>query len=247
MTRYRIALISDIHGNEVALRAVLRDIERSGVDRIACLGDVAALGPRPREALHLARTKADVFVLGNHDENLFRPPAEKLHPAVAAAEEHCRAVLDAGDLQIVRSFVESARLEIPSGGSLLLFHGAPGSNTRNVLADTPDGELDVILPPRGAEVMAGGHTHLQMLRQHRGRWLLNPGSVGLPFESFVHGGPPRILPHAEYAIVEWYGGSVSVTFRRVEVERGALLRAARDWDCAFAAYLLEQYQQRPGG
>ena len=50
--------------------------------------------------------------------------------------------------------------------------------------------------------MAGGHTHLQMVRQHRGTLLVNPGSLGLPFESYAQGGPPKILPHAEYAIVE---------------------------------------------
>jgi putative phosphoesterase len=242
MTRHRIALISDIHGNEVALRAVLGDIERSGVDRIVCLGDVAALGPRPRETLHLVRSKADVFVLGNHDENLFRPAAEKLHPAVADAEEHCRGVLDGDELRFVEGFVQSVQVDVPDGGSLLLFHGSPDSNTRDLLADTPSAELDALLPGAGAEVMAGGHTHLPMLRQHRGRWLLNPGSVGLPFQSHARGGPPKILPHAQYAVVEWRDGGISVELRRVALERRALLQAARDWDCAFAAYLIEQYR-----
>jgi predicted phosphodiesterase len=45
--KVRIALISDLHGNEVALTAVLDSIGRAGVDQIVCLGDVATLGPRP--------------------------------------------------------------------------------------------------------------------------------------------------------------------------------------------------------
>jgi predicted phosphodiesterase len=240
MSRHRIALISDVHGNEVALRAVFCDIGQNGVDRIACLGDVAALGPRPRETLSLLREKVDVFVLGNHDENLFRQPSEKLHPAVLAAEEHCRGELGAEELEFIRGFVGCARVPVPGAGGLLLFHGSPDSNTRNVLSDTPEDELDVLLEG-DADVMAGGHTHLQMLRRHRGRWLLNPGSVGLPFERFVEGRPPKVLPHAEYAVVEWRNGGASVSLHHVELDRRALLDAARAWDCEFAAYLAEQY------
>jgi predicted phosphodiesterase len=47
----RIALISDIHANEVALRAVLAEIRRTGVDQVICLGDVATLGPRPNAVI----------------------------------------------------------------------------------------------------------------------------------------------------------------------------------------------------
>ena len=47
----RVALLSDIHDNDVALRAVLADIKRQGVDQIVCLGDVATLGPPPKRPL----------------------------------------------------------------------------------------------------------------------------------------------------------------------------------------------------
>jgi hypothetical protein len=69
-----------------------------------------------------------------------------------------------------------------------------------------------------------------MLRQHDGTLLVNPGSVGLPFQSFVNGGPPTILPHAEYAIVESVRGAVSVELRRVPLDRAALRRAIEAWD-----------------
>ncbi|MCZ7674318.1 MAG: metallophosphatase family protein [Chloroflexi bacterium] len=69
-----------------------------------------------------------------------------------------------------------------------------------------------------ATVMAGGHTHMQMMRQHKGIMLINAGSVGMPFEQalFVHS--PRYLPWAEYAIVSCENHVASVDLRRVPVQ-----------------------------
>ena len=81
----------------------------------------------------------------------------------------------------------------------------------------------VSLPLIGS-VMAGGHTHVQMLRRHRETLLLNPGSVGLPFEQ-VADGQVRNPPWAEYALVEWAGGEVSVALRRVPIDARAVVDA----------------------
>jgi predicted phosphodiesterase len=70
----RIALISDIHGNEVALEAVLKDIKKAGVDQIACLGDVVALGPLPVAVLQMIQDLDCPCVLGNHDAFMIDPP-----------------------------------------------------------------------------------------------------------------------------------------------------------------------------
>ena len=69
----RIALISDIHANEPALRAVLDDIRAVGVDQLVCLGDVATLGAQPAVALRLIREARCVCIIGNHDEFLTQP------------------------------------------------------------------------------------------------------------------------------------------------------------------------------
>ena len=74
--------------------------------------------------------------------------------------------------------------------------------------------------------MAGGHTHIQMLRQHRGILVVNPGSVGAPFAEFPRGDPPRVLDHAEYASIDVSGGSISVALHRVALDRGELRKAA---------------------
>jgi predicted phosphodiesterase len=70
-----IAIISDIHANLEALRAVLADIAEQGARTIYCLGDVVGYGPNPRECLDLVMDRAAMTVLGNHDQAALFDPA----------------------------------------------------------------------------------------------------------------------------------------------------------------------------
>jgi hypothetical protein len=99
-----------------------------------------------------------------------------------------------------------------------------------------------MLDGRTAAIMAGGHTHIQMLRQHRGVWMVNPGSVGLPFREYVGGRAPTILHHAEYALVQADRDAVSVALQRVPLDRALLLEQAHDTTNPFKALLVPQYQ-----
>lgn len=244
MNAYRIALVSDIHGNELALGRVLEDIRRSGVDQIACLGDVATLGPRPHEVLEMVKQACDFFILGNHDEYMFDSASIREHstsPLILSTVEQCRGELSGAEIDFVKGFAQRTSVPVPGTSSLLLFHGSPSSNNCDLVAETSDQDLTQHLGDQLATVMVGGHTHIQMLRQHRGRLLVNPGSVGMPFERFVSGGPPTVLAHAEYAIIEFRGRSVSVDLRRVELDRAALAHAAKHWESPLAPYLAQQY------
>jgi putative phosphoesterase len=240
----RTALISDLHGNAVALRAVLQEVERAGVDRLVCLGDVATLGPCPGEVIATLAELGCPCILGNHDDFLLDPDLIRSYsapPEVVAAVDACRSTLGPKELEFVRSFETTLDLDL-DGATLSLFHGSPRSHMEDLLATTPAAELDEALGEPRATVMAGGHTHIQMLRQHRGALLVNPGSVGMPFEMFVSGGPPRILAHAEYATVDSRSGSVSVTLHRVPLDRARLIDALEGWDNPLRGYLLQQYR-----
>lgn len=221
----RVALISDLHGNELALAAVQQRIADVGADAVVCLGDCATLGPRPREVLAVLRELADVCILGNHDE--FMLDAELIRtytevPIVVDAVEWCRDELAADDVAFVRGFAREHELDLGYGARLLLFHGSPRSNMEDLLASTPAADLDEALGGRRATVMAGGHTHLQMIRQHHGDLLVNPGSVGMPIRDHAAGRAPVILDHAELAIVDSGRGGVSVTLHRIGLDRAAL-------------------------
>jgi len=225
----RVALISDLHANELALEAVLADAAGAGIDQLVCLGDVATLGPRPREVLARLRDLGCPCVMGNHDEFLVDAALIRSYtqvPVVVDAVDWCRAELGTAELDFVRSFVTGLDLDLGGGVTLALFHGSPRSHMEDLLATTPAEALDAMLAGRRGTVMAGGHTHVQMLRQHRGTLLLNPGSVGMPFREYVGGRAPTLMAHAEYAIVTARDGAVDVQLRRVPLERAALRRQA---------------------
>jgi putative phosphoesterase len=244
MNAYRIALVSDIHGNDLALRRVLQDIRQSGVDQVACLGDVATLGPRPHEVLEMVKEACQFFILGNHDEYLFDASSIREHstsPLILSTVEQCRGELSPTEVDFVKGFAQRTSVPLAGPSSLLLFHGSPSSNNCDLVAETSEQDLARHLGDQLATVMVGGHTHIQMLRQHRGRLLVNPGSVGMPFERFVSGGPPTVLAHAEYAVLEFRGGNVSVDLRRVELDRAQLADIAKHWDSPLAPYLVQQY------
>ncbi len=242
----RVALISDLHGNEVALEAVLADARQMGVDRIVCLGDVATLGPRPSEVLARLVDLGCDCILGNHDEFMLDPELIRRYteaPIVTDSVEWCRARLSAAEIDFIRTFRESLEVPLDGRASLFLFHGTPRSNMEDVLAQTAPEVVDEMLAGRRATVMAGGHTHLQMLRQHKGILLVNPGSVGMPFKEYAAGRAPILLPHAEYAVVESNNGSVGVILRRVAINVAAMLDVVRASTLPLAVNLLANLEQ----
>jgi putative phosphoesterase len=232
----RIAILSDTHGNLVALNAVMSDMEKRGsIDRIFCLGDVAAVGPQPRESIAFLRKMKWPCVMGNTDEKLAKSILEDYNHLDVPQDEKRRMVtldkwtaaqLDESD----RRFLSELKTTIEMKGrqiSLLCYHGSPGSNTEGILATTPDDKVSNILGGHMATVFAGGHTHVQMFRRFRGSAIINPGSVGLPLERTPSG---RILnpAHAEYAIVSSVGDDLDVELLTVPYAFSALKKAVRE-------------------
>src|SRR6187551_347140 len=120
----RIALISDLHGSELALNAVLADIARAGVDQIVCLGDVATLGPRPREVVGRLAELGCICILGNHDEFMLDERSLRSYsevPIIVEAVAWCRAELGAAELKFIASFERRFELNLNDSGNLLLF------------------------------------------------------------------------------------------------------------------------------
>ncbi|HNN98109.1 MAG TPA: metallophosphoesterase family protein, partial [Pseudomonadota bacterium] len=157
----RIALISDLHASEVALDATLRDIRRQGVDQIVCLGDVATLGPRPKEIIARLRDLGCPCILGNHDEFLFNPAILSTYtevPIIVQAVDWCRAELNTQELDFLRSFQATLAIELDGRPDhhLFLYHGSPRSHMEELVSTTPADQVDRMLEGQVATVMAGG-------------------------------------------------------------------------------------------
>ena len=201
----KIALISDTHGNWVALNAVLEQLRHEPIDQIVFLGDAVALGPQPREVLSALRDLNCRCVLGNTDEWLLDPQPE------TATDEATQRLLDlfawgreqlpASDIEFMRTFVATQTIEFDERTSLLCFHGSPHSCRDVILATTPEADLDRMLEGAVAPLLVGGHTHVQLLRAHREVTIINPGSSGAP--ALLRDGRRLHPARAEYAVLHW--------------------------------------------
>ncbi|HEU5327039.1 MAG TPA: metallophosphoesterase family protein [Thermomicrobiales bacterium] len=235
----RMGLIADIHGNLVALDAVLADLARDQLDRLVCLGDVAALGPQPAEVIARLRTLDCPSLLGNTDNWLLSgTPAHLASTPFATITSWCAARLTEADWAYLRACPRTLSVDLAGGQQLLCCHGSPRSYDDVIAATTPDMDLDTMLAGYPATIIAGGHTHIQLLRQHGATRVINPGSVGLPG---IGPGDPRLPVNqqvcwAEYALLTLDPGHVSIDLRRLPLDPAqldaALLNSAMpdaDW------------------
>lgn len=241
----RLAVISDIHGNLLALDAVLAELEREAPDRLICLGDVVA-GPRAHDALARIRELGCPVITGNWDawsiEGMPEPSnatEERLYDLGAFWAER----LDEGDRDFIRTFAPRIELDL-DGTRLLCFHGSPRSYDHWIIATTPDHEVEEMLAGFEAPVLVGGHTHLQMLRRYADSLFVNPGSVGMPF---VRWSPEavKIAPRAEYAILSVESGRFAVDLRRTSYDVEAHLRMGLESGMPHADWWAAPWQQ-PG-
>lgn len=211
----RVAALYDIHGNLPALRAVLAEVEREGVDHIVVGGDVAN-GPLPVATLDLLMGLGSnvSYVMGNGDlEVAAAYDGEELAASVLDESPAARSsVFAAGKISraqraLIDSFQATVTLEIDGLGSVLFCHGSPRSDSEIITTLTPDDRLGEILAADGnPPTIVGGHTHRQFDRTAY-RWrFINAGSVGMPYEGRVGAfwaslGPEVRLRRTDYDIL----------------------------------------------
>jgi predicted phosphodiesterase len=226
----RIALISDIHGNCVALDAAIADVREQSVDQIVCLGDAIQGGAQPAETVARLRALACPIIMGNADAWLLTGEDTGVEPVTErqlAVRAWSLAQLSGDDCDFIRSFQPTISLALSAERRLLCFHGSPSSFDDIILPETADDEAIRLLRPQPGQTLAGGHTHRQQIRSLGTALFINPGSVGLPDTPPLPGGGalPK-APWAEYAIVEaGDDGRIGVKFRRIPYDAGVLRRS----------------------
>lgn len=243
----RIAIISDIHGNAVALDAVLADLQRDPADEMVCLGDAIQGGPQPAEVVARLRTLACPVVMGNADAWLLSGKVTGEEP-VSAEQEAVRqwslSCLSDADRQFIAGFLPTVTVQLPGGRTLLAFHGSPTSFDDVLLPETPQDQFVQIYGPFAPTILTGGHTHLQHIRRLGATFYFNPGSVGVAYDRHQ---PPehfRLDPWAEYAVLEVTAERVALTFRRVPFAITHLIQAARSNGRPFVDRLEREYGRR---
>jgi diadenosine tetraphosphatase ApaH/serine/threonine PP2A family protein phosphatase len=196
----RLALLSDIHSNLPALEAVVADVESAEVDESWCLGDVVGYGAQPDQCATLVREHCSVCLVGNHDlAALDQLDISTFSPAAAAAVRWTREQMS----EATREFLGGLEASDESR-EVGLYHASPRDPVWEYVL-WPDQAAECIRA-QAKRVSFVGHSHVALffaladsgpetesadargaqagagtsLEIQRGRWLINPGSVGQP-------------------------------------------------------------------
>ena len=184
MRGVRVAALYDIHGNLPALEAVLAEVERNRVELVVVGGDVA-IGPMPRECLDrlLALGDRAVFVRGNGDREIASAGAEEGDDLWAARTRWAAAQLDDEQLEFLAGLPATHSVRVEGLGRALFCHGSPRDDEEIVTALTTEERLAPMLRGVAEGTIVCGHTHVQYERIVGEQRLVNPGSVGMPYEA----------------------------------------------------------------
>ena len=208
-----LACLYDVHGNLPALEAVLADAEAQGASRYVLGGDYALFGAWPAETVERLRALENaLWIRGNGERWTADVDAAPDDPVVRAAIAAARTALGA---DLVAAMCELVQLA--EDRHALICHASPPSDVRSFLPVPADDEAELLANVHHERIVFG-HTHLPFKRTAvvGGIELVNPGSVGLPFD-----GDTR----AAYAIVHRDG---AVEHRRVEYDVSATVARLRE-------------------
>lgn len=207
----RVAIVTDIHGNERAFQAVLRDLKHVAPDLILHGGDLVFGGTHPGEIIDDIRSLGWPGVLGNTDEVLWTQ--ERLtrmstaHPKLAPLLGRLRDLIAP-----MRERVGDKRLgwlkTLPiayAGDGLTVVHASPKDLWRAPMANATDQEIKNTYMGLGSRIVMYGHIHVSYVRQLPGMTVGNAGSVSQSYD-----GDRR----AAYAVID----GERVTIRRVEYD-----------------------------
>lgn len=231
----RIALLSDIHGNRLALEAVLADAGSLGVDAYLVLGDHVAVGPEPVAVIErLTGLENATFVRGNTDRYLVAgevpypgPDDLKAHPDLT---EHMPRIVESYDWTRSRiaargwsGWLAALPLEqrtmLPDGTPLLAVHAAPGTDDGQGLhPGRSNEELAELVAGCEAELVCVGHTHQPVDRRLVGTRVVNPGSVSNPIGHDLR---------ASYAVIDASDTGYDLHHRRVPYDHQEFMESAR--------------------
>ena len=214
----RIAIVSDIHGNRTAFKAVLEDLRQTAPDLIFHGGDLADGGSSPAEIVDQIRDLGWPGVMGNTDEMLarreslaeFASQSPKMQPLFAVIAEMAEAARESlGDERIAWL---QALPRAHHYGPLALVHASPDSPWRAPAHDASEQELRSTYGPLGTSMVVHGHIHRPYIRTISEMIVANSGSVGLPYD-----GDPR----ASYLLL----GDSTPEIRRVPYDIDREIRA----------------------
>lgn len=213
----RIAIISDIHGNQVALEATLADLRKQpSVDQIVIGGDLCLNGPRPKEVLEIIQRLRCSVIQGNVDKEVVDDNGVS-GPKKRSIIAWTREQIGAEGISYLAQLPFSHRVNNPTGSDALIVHANPLDNDHAIFPTAEDKDLEHLLGSVDENIgaLAFGHLHIPYVRQWRHLLLFDVGSCGLSRDEDTR---------ASYGILTWNGSAWEAEVRRVEYSLEKVLK-----------------------
>jgi putative phosphoesterase len=222
----RVAVLSDVHGNAVALAAALAEVDREHPDLLVFGGDLT-WGAEPMATFELASARAEraIFIRGNADRALAERAGETERERWMQERHSPQA------LAFVDQFEEHAVVEVEGLGRVRFCHGSPRSDEECVTPETPETRIQEFMTGVDERVLVTAHVHLQFERQVAGIRSVNPGSVGLPYGA---------APGAYWALL-----GPDVELRRTDYDVSLAAAAYRESGFPDAEQMVEMLEHPP--
>ena len=197
----KIACVSDIHGNAIALEAVLRDTDARGIQKILCAGDLVGFGPFPNEVITLMRERNIPCVTGNYDAKVLKFPDQKKKWKKKKRPESYESFRwtwkhlseESREWLAILPF---SHAETIGGFSVLMAHGSMRSYKDYIPSTTTEAELAELLDGNSPDLLITGHTHMPFFTKTGKTFIAGCGSAGKPVEG---------SPDVSYVIVDIAG------------------------------------------
>jgi putative phosphoesterase len=216
----RIAVLSDVHGNLIALEAVRKALKKEKPDVVLVAGDLVMNGPEPGatvDAIREMEREGAIVVQGNTDVAVADADYAAAFPwlleygipdSMRAAAEWAHDALDDEHLAWLRRLPAERRVRI--GDDLVLVtHASPGSQTQGFDQNLDPSTTTERMSRTDARVICCGHTHVPEVREFGFQVIVNGGSAGYVFDGD---------PTASWALVTFDDGSVSAEIKRTEFD-----------------------------
>ncbi len=207
----KIAVLSDIHANILALESIIKDMKDQCVDDVVFLGDLVMTGPRPSETFDLLESlKPVVWIKGNTDDWLSEiddsfVPQNTSEEVIKTMSQWAEQKLSSDKIRDLLS--KNISFEFHKDNSSITFcHGSPTSYSQAIYPEIDDKEIQTITSILKSNILVCGHTHLRFNMNVEGKTIINFGAVSIPGNDFSK--------DARYGIIDINGKKITFTPRQ---------------------------------
>lgn len=180
MSMQELVIVSDIHGNFDALKAIMDNFSKK---QIYCLGDLVGYGANPNEVIEWAKKNNVKCVMGNHEYAVITGDVSWFNLEAQKAILWTRSNLREENFDFIKKLPKKIEIKLDSI-RILFVHGSPNDPIfEYVFPDTHEGLFDYYLLSNNVDVIGLGHTHIPFLYKSNKGIIFNPGSVGQPRSS----------------------------------------------------------------